>query len=404
MTRTLRILTLVAAMVLLAILLLEAALRLGASRLPGLSSILYLPQLSGRYADARTTAELLEQSAIGYRPGRAIGGVRIGESGLPAHGYETPPGADSTRIIVLGDSFCFNDYPWEWMWHQRLDAILDERLSERDGDVDLHSWGIPATSPDFYLRLWQLEGAETQADVVLVTLTVGNDITDDAISPLERAHTGFWLRKSLALRALRNGAIVLRHLVTTSATEQPSDDLGDRPREKAEARPGGLPVVGYADRFDDERPSLSVADYRDLMWKRTIITRKEERSDLDTWLRRLRPVLAETRDAIEARGALPVFVLMPDEYQIDPQLYESLLQENGYTSDDLTPGLPQRLLRRYFDRHGFHYVDLLDPLRERGATTTLYRPRDSHLNRVGNQVAAEVVADYLEHELRIFER
>ncbi len=373
----------------LALLLLELGLRVVRGRVPQLAPLLHLEGVSGRFADAESVEQLLAESALGFRPGEAGGGARLNQRGFATTDYTGPREVGRLRIVALGDSFLFNDYPLEWMWHAQL-------AGELDSPADVYSLGVPATSPDFYLRLWQLEGPRTRADVVLVGLTIGNDITDDAVAPLESRSLSPWLRHSLALRALRNGTRLARHRLEAD----PGGAGGAGKSTASRAAEPGTPLRGYARRFDDAHPSLSVEAYRDLMWKRTVVSRADRAQDLDRWLARLRPVLFAIRDSIETQGARCVFLLFPDEWQIDDALLDDLAEEAGVSRDDIAVARPQQRLRRFFRNQGMTFLDLLPAFRETAAGgARLYRPRDSHWNREGNTLAAREIARFLEREV-----
>ncbi|MEM1248519.1 MAG: SGNH/GDSL hydrolase family protein [Acidobacteriota bacterium] len=370
-----RIAFFVLAQFLLIFLLVEGGLRLLRGRIPQLGALLHLETVSGRFGDAETTEELLAGSSLGFRPGRAAGGVRLNERGFATGSYAGTKAAATQRIAVLGDSFVFNDFPHEWMWH----TLLDEKLGS---DVEVVSLGVPATSPDFYLRLWQLEGRRVDADLVLVGLTIGNDITDDAVAPRDEQRRSPLLRHSLAARAARNATIVWRYRSTSVGSPIETDPGAVAP---------GEPLRRYAERFDEERPGLPLADFRELTWKRTVVSRNDRQEDLGLWLARLRPTLADIDAEVRASGARCVFVLFPDEYQVDSALRQSVLDEFG-DGQSLAVGRPQNRLRRFFERQGLSYVDLLQSFRVAGQQEGLYRPQDTHWNRRGNQLAAEVLA------------
>ena len=385
--RTLRGMLFVVLQLLLVLLLLESVFRIGRSRVAQLGPLLHLEQVNGRFSEARTTEELLGLSALGFRPGKAAGGVRLNERGFATGDYNESKAPDERRIAVLGDSFSFNDFPQEWMWH----TLLEEELGE---PVRVFSLGVPATSPDFYLRLWELEGPATQADLVLVGLTIGNDLTDDAAAPLDEKRRSPLLRYSLALRALRNAAILVRYRWIESQASAATSDNSSEERERGfgDALPGE-PLPGYAETFNEARPSLPDADFRDLVWKRTVVSRRDREVDHDKWFARLRPVLAELDRVVTESGARCIFVMLPDEYQVDESLLDDILGELGSVRDDLAIARPQQRLRRFFERQGLAYIDLLPAFRERAAQgNTLYRPRDTHWNRAGNGLAASETA------------
>lgn len=103
------------------------------------------------------------------------------------------------------------------------------------------------------------------------------------------------------------------------------------------------------------------------------------------WLARMR----------EAAAPIPVAcLLIPDEFQVEDALWESL------TASGLAPqrerDFPQRWIGARLEREGLPYEDLLAPLRAApplaDGRRRLYHLRDTHFNARGNEIAARGLA------------
>lgn len=86
-------------------------------------------------------------------------------------------------------------------------------------------------------------------------------------------------------------------------------------------------------------------------------------------------------------------VIIPDEYQVNDELYRSLVEPQA---DQYDREQPTRRLRAFLDKRGVAYVDLLQPLRAAQAVARTYAHNDTHWNQRGNAVAAEQIAHWLE--------
>ncbi len=87
-------------------------------------------------------------------------------------------------------------------------------------------------------------------------------------------------------------------------------------------------------------------------------------------------------------------VLIPDEYQVNDDLYETLMHRvpDAAAYERLHP--QQRLSAHCRDR-GIEVLDLLEPLRRANGERPVYRLRDTHWNARGNRIAGEALARYL---------
>ena len=81
-------------------------------------------------------------------------------------------------------------------------------------------------------------------------------------------------------------------------------------------------------------------------------------------------------------------------FQVNDALFESLLgRVREPTAYDRF--YPQRRIGEWCAERRISVLDLLEPLRSAEATTTTYRPRNTHWNARGNRVAGEELATFL---------
>jgi len=81
--------------------------------------------------------------------------------------------------------------------------------------------------------------------------------------------------------------------------------------------------------------------------------------------------------------------------QVDRAHRQKLIRASGLKEEDFDFQIPNRLMKTRLSHAGIKYLDLLDRFVESGKSTRLYRPRDTHWNLAGNELAAEAIRNYL---------
>jgi hypothetical protein len=228
--------------------------------------------------------------------------------------------------------------------------------------TDVINMGVAATEPRDYLAILVKEGLRYTPDLVLVNVFVGNDFEQPARKPYEYSYVATLVRA------------VWRY-----------------------ARAGPLPAAAsgasVADYRDDE-PTLARERFLEIEVDRSWVY--ETGNDrLRGAVERVAGALRSMRDLTAARGAELVVVLIPDEAQVNTALQDEVARASGRPRTDLDFSQPNRLLAASLDADRIRVIDLLPVFRERGASTRLYKPQDTHWNIAGNALAAEVIAGAL---------
>ncbi len=89
-----------------------------------------------------------------------------------------------------------------------------------------------------------------------------------------------------------------------------------------------------------------------------------------------------------------VLVLIPDEFQVNDELYNRLVQNIPKPSVYDRNG-PQAQIRKYCEARDIHFLDLLPVLRAAEAEGRTYHLADTHWNAHGNRVVGKALANYL---------
>ena len=88
-------------------------------------------------------------------------------------------------------------------------------------------------------------------------------------------------------------------------------------------------------------------------------------------------------------------MLIPDEFQVDEQLFEQLLAAAPHPQS-IQRELPQRRIRAHCAARGIAVLDLLPALRARAAAgERVYHRRDTHWNAAGNRIGGEALGAWI---------
>ncbi len=343
-TRTWRALDLVVGNLAIGLLLAEATLRIGVA-FTGLDA-LWLDQ-ANEYR---------------LRPGVYSTGLRANSLGFADTEFQREKRPGVPRVAVLGDSFSVNvRVPYEENYLTRLETLLS--------GVEVYNFGVSGTGPREYHTLLSTLVWYYEPDLIVVPIFIGNDITEWIPTPeLSKFHPDALYVEALGRRLYR------------LAREQ--------------WRLADSPAAGTV--WDNVPPVFSEQTYLEISAGRLVVCRKQETAtDRRRWeltFTYLRRLLADCR----SRQVPVAVLLLPDEFQVNPDLRRRGLAHRGWTADDVDLLMPQRRLREFCAAEQVPCLDLYPALAEaRGAA---YIPNDSHWNVTGNRLAAGTVAAWLRQQ------
>jgi hypothetical protein len=324
---------------------------------------LLLAELGLRLVAAQSPGALLVSATLDahrLRPGHDYGaGLRGNSLGYPGADLDRhkPPGV--FRVAALGDSFAVGPVvPFD----DNYLTILERRLP----GVQVCNFGVSGAGPREYHAVLQRDGWAHQPDAVLLSVFVGNDITEELPAP-RRLHP-------------RQHALVLLC------------ERGARLWQERHARPA---PAGPPDRL---QPALAPATFRAVEARRLAVCLRTAPPGLETQWQRACAHLAAIVHDCRRRGVPLAVVLIPDEFQVNPAVLDQAVVDAGVTSEAVDVALPQRRLAAFFARHQVPCLDLLPHFA--GAADT-YAAHDTHWNGAGNRLAAERLAAWLPDRLAL---
>jgi lysophospholipase L1-like esterase len=312
--------------------------------------------------------------------------VRINSLGYRDDEFAVDKGS-ALRVLAIGDSFTFG---WGVEAHETYAAHLERLLSPRFPSKTLHviNGGFAACySPDTYYLYLKTEGLALKPDLVVVGLFVGNDLDSSAAFENEwneKDAEGLPLRIRNVNQHVDGNFLVPRiipfryraPLLSRSHVFQGVFDIWWEIAPKIRSwMPGGTATTVHAASQEPPRPE----DQIPYMYRLQYADRTE------TVLARVRQLLSGMNRLAKNAGVPMYVVLIPDPLQMNPNEFSG--------TGDIDK--PQRVLGRFFETEGITHLDLLPWLREKSAGRPVYFPFDGHWNALGNELAAERIAQFV---------
>jgi hypothetical protein len=280
------------------------------------------------------------------------------------HAVEKPEGA--LRVLVLGDSFIEAlQVPFE----ASFPSLLERELSTRMGrPVEVINASVSGWGTDDELKYLTSYGRRWKADVIVVAMTLYNDVSDNLRERFHVMRDGALVPRSDTRAPF--AAYVLTQLKGFLATRFQTYQLLIRARRAREMRAEAEHLhvhVGtlFADR-DDERTARG--------------------------LELTRLLLERLRSVADADGSRVVLMLIPLGVQLSDTQFDAYgggLRESGRR---LEIGRPQRVMRQIGERAAIDVIDLLPAFTAWTASHRdgLYLARDGHWDRAGHHLAAQI--------------
>lgn len=266
------------------------------------------------------------------------------------------------RILGLGDSFAFGIVPYRYNYL----TLLESQLREEGLDAEVFNMGIPSIGPRDYLALLVREGLEYQPDMVLLSFFIGNDIVEGRKARKWHSHSYL--------------ASLVRYIFTI--------------RPKYEGR-----IIHGKNTYCDECPSFDEDTYLGLVKNQSRIYLAGN-TDVLPFFHEALDYLNRIRNICRKKGITFVVLIIPDEVQINPVLQQQVREQFLREGHEWDITLPNEKLTTKLKETGIDHLDLYPSFLAAGRLRSLYKPRDTHWNIAGNQLAAEFIHDHIRHYIQ----
>ncbi len=307
-------------------------------------------------------------------------------------------GPDTTRIVILGDSFAYGQaVAEEDIFVRRLERILNERSGGRAYEVV--NAGVPGYgSAQELLFMRELSERGVRGDIYLLVMFT-NDILDNLrrfYSSLEEnaAQPGFVLTDgdSLVLKYLPRKVSLWKEV----EIPKPTYTLGRtkigavmkiRIESFLQTKPGLLRAInklGMKVKFP-WIPGLLNAWYRDEI--------------LETGIPLTRRIIEEIKREAQRNGAPLLVCAIPSQLQVYQKSYAPMLRRTFPDNEQITEWIEdntrsQREIELICAELGLPFCDLYPALLENSGRS-LYIPREGHLNARGHEIVGRELAGFV---------
>jgi len=318
--------------------------------------------------------------------------------------FSEVPIAGVTRILALGDSFCYGLVPYP----QNVITIFEEELGRLCGrKFEVFNLGIGGSGVWDYTTIFRLTSARFKPERVLVHIYLGNDPPDLLRGwsdlPGDRARSFHLYVWSLLRNWLR-----LRQGLASDRPELESQ-LALLPKGATPPN-GGMVADGSQELPNDEAKNFAEPTFSESAYDKVLsdelgrFLRVSDPVSQTRW-RAILQTLKELVDSAKLQGIKPTLVLFPSRMQIYPEEARTALTRlvgqnelfQGKSYQDFDFDLPNRELISLCKSEQLDCVDLTDVFRRVATTSSQnpYIPRDTHWRISGNSLAGRAQAEAL---------
>lgn len=271
------------------------------------------------------------------------------------------------RILVLGDSFMEAlQVPYEKSFPSLLERALEQQGAKR---VEVVNASVSGWGTDDELQYLTTYGMQWSPDLILVAMTLHNDISDNL---RERFHT------------TKNGALVEKSGEKASFFQYKIVQL----KSLLAARSHAFQLVARARRSTEMRTEARQLD------SHVIEVFKDATNENIARGVELTALILKRMQAIgSAKGSRMALVLLPLAVQLSEETFADVARSAAGMPRELDIERPQRLIMGVAGRIGIPAIDLLSGFRvgAAGRRDSLFLEHDGHWNERGHQLAVDIV-------------
>jgi len=320
----------------------------------------------------------------------------INSSGF--RGDELDTEIEKFRVIVYGDSFIHAAYsPKEETFTVRLRVQLEQKLGTA---VETINAGVSSYGPDQISIKLERELPQLKPDLVIVSIFAGNDYGDLLRNKLfkldksgnlqnnsyklsEKIRTGFYLshRESVLKQAIRKlipdeeSSALAEIFNDTQALMAYSLDIAKKEYEDFVVNGSSLVTNTHTDFYSADvslEPNSESARYR---------------------IKFMEAIMARISQIANNNHVPLVFMFIPHPLNVAKSYYGGNIDTKKYPQYKKNNLV--RPLEDAANRIGVPYLSLFETFSQRNANELYFRGGDDHWNSMGQQVAAETMAEYL---------
>lgn len=291
-------------------------------------------------------------------------GYRIGETASNA-----ADGAE-IEVLVIGDSFV---EATAVEYERSFAGILEKLLSRRTGlSVRVFDDGVGGWDPNQYLKETEIALSKHRYDFGIVCLFLGNDLVSrrqDSWSPdiVSQRHS-FRLPQSLSFREVKDALIYPVNDVLKTRSQL---------------------WVLFKTTIRSVSLNLGLAEGQ--------VPEKYQKAKRNSVVWNVTSDIAFDIEALFEQAGTPVlFVLLPESFQVYPELWHEWVRSGAIPADSVDLELPNRLLVNAFESRGMVLHDALAYLRARAYDgEPVYGKVDRHFSPAGHEAMAKFLLEVI---------
>jgi len=302
--------------------------------------------------------------------------------------YERQPGV--RRILILGDSFAMGDGVDRGL-------IFADVMEELLPATEVVNTSVSGYGTDQELLAFLDEGHKYKADVVLLVVTIANDLENNA-GQEQYAHSKPYyvlddgeleLRGTPVPEKFRKSVTVPNSQLRTTF---PVHDFLDANSALYAATFEALARIPWLRQQWEERKLLYSQESVYYAWQVGVLRAQPKPEQESAWQLTL-ALINKWKNEVDAAGATPVLVLIPSHLQVYPQIWSRAVDQFDLVADRFDLEYPNLRLVEFAGSIGLRSIDLLPGFRTAAESgKKLYYRRNPHWNREGHNLAAEIIA------------
>ena len=305
------------------------------------------------------------------------------------------------RILIVGDSFNWaggRDGNYTALLGKKLNSIPDKP------QVEVINGGYPMTHTGEQLIILRKYGLQYNPNLVVLGFFAGNDFVDadpyrkrivvndtyiDIDKRREMKVFGYplVLRSRLLLFVEQKYKIFRGMLKTKAAAAKETQQQGT---VQPAPQQGTVQQPQRQGTFSEE-VFLSIEASRMDFCNLNTFRQGKYRANIEYIFKSI----TEMARLLKARNISFVVAIFPDEFQVNERLAQDVFTKLKLNRNDYQLDLTQRVLKEFLKSQDIPYIDMLPRFKQVSEEKSLYIFRDTHWNEAGNQLAADILYEYL---------
>ena len=292
------------------------------------------------------------------------------------------------RIVIVGDSF-----GWAGGLEGNYTALLEKMFERRDGShkIDIVNSGYPGTHTGEQLMMLKKYGLQYDPDLVILGFFAGNDFFEADPNRKRIIVNGCYadIDKRHEYRLLGYPIIAQSRLLLFIRQKYAARTIAKRARSEAQALAAATGQPAPLQNLPEE------TFYNIQKAKLEFFNTKTSAQRFGPNINYIFQSISEMNDLLKSRNIKFMVAIYPDEMQVSPNQFDTLVAKFGLNREDYDLNLAQNLLKSFLDSKQIPYLDLLERFRTEEQKQDLYLFRNTHWNKSGNELAAEMLFQYL---------